>query len=171
MEIWKIIDGTGGRYSVSAFGEVMANWSDVPQRNAAKRMRVERTAVLNPYMHTTGYWRINLGRGNRYYVHRLVAAAFIPNPDKKPFVDHIDGDRTNNRAENLRWVTSKENAVYGGVRHGFASQIAASKAASVHSGRIEEYKALLAKGLSLREVARRYGTSHSSVGRALKPRG
>lgn len=168
MEIWKIIDGTDGRYSVSAFGEVRANWGDVPRRNSRKRVRVERTAVLKPYMHTTGYWRINLGRRHRHYVHRLVAAAFVPNPENKPFVDHVDGDRTNNRAENLRWVTGSENSAYGGERHGFAAQIAAAKALAIHSGRAEEYKELLSQGLSLREIARRYGTSHSAISRAIK---
>lgn len=50
--------------------------------------------------------RIN---GKKYRIHRLVADIFIPNPENKPFVDHIDGDRYNNRADNLRWVTSTEN--------------------------------------------------------------
>lgn len=45
----------------------------------------------------------------KYRIHRLVAEIFLPNPENKPFVDHIDGDRYNNRADNLRWVTSTEN--------------------------------------------------------------
>ena len=50
--------------------------------------------------------------GKKYRVHRLVATLFVPNPDNKSFVDHIDGDRYNNRADNLRWVTSKENNLH-----------------------------------------------------------
>lgn len=168
MEIWKIIDGTSGRYSVSSCGKVRANWGDIPQRNLVSRVRIERVSVLSAYLHTTGYWRINLGRKNRYYVHRLVAAAHIPNPQNKPYVDHIDGDRTNNHVSNLRWVTGKENALYGGDRHGFAGQIAAAKSAAVHPSRALEYKKLLSAGLSLREIARRYNTSHSSISRAIR---
>lgn len=54
------------------------------------------------------YYRVCID-GKKHRIHRLVAECFIPNPDNKPFVDHIDGDRYNNRADNLEWVTEKEN--------------------------------------------------------------
>lgn len=64
--------------------------------------------VLKPNDNGHGYLQIRMGSKN-YYIHRLVAEAFIPNPDNLPEVDHIDTDKSNNSVENLRWVTRKEN--------------------------------------------------------------
>jgi hypothetical protein len=58
----------------------------------------------------SGYKTININSIKKLFrVHRLVAQAFIPNPDNKPYVDHIDNDKSNNRVDNLRWVTPSEN--------------------------------------------------------------
>jgi hypothetical protein len=94
-EIWIEIPDTDGRYSVSSLGNVRSNWSDIPQRNLTHRKRIEKQKLLKPWVHTTGYWRVGLGRNNQKYVHRLIAAAFVPNPDLLPQVDHIDGNRLN----------------------------------------------------------------------------
>ena len=71
---------------------------------------------MKNYIHTlndyNGYYRINLLKDEKYktqQVHRLVALAFIPNPENKPFVDHIDNNGFNNHISNLRWATNQEN--------------------------------------------------------------
>lgn len=55
----------------------------------------------------TGYMAISF-KGKKYYVHRLIVESFLPNPENKPTVDHIDMDKTNNSVENLRWATRRE---------------------------------------------------------------
>ena len=72
-----------------------------------------RKGFMKPYLTKKGYKRLNLrddnGKLNRFYIHRLVALAYIPNPENKPQVDHIDQNKTNNHLSNLRWASIKEN--------------------------------------------------------------
>lgn len=72
------------------------------------RSRSKAVAYTAGYSHHSGYKFIRIN-GKSYAVHRLIAQAFIPNPLNKPFVDHIDRNRSNNSTSNLRWATSKEN--------------------------------------------------------------
>ena len=98
MQIWKDIEGYKGHYQISNYGNVRS---------------LKKDAFLMKGGYLKGYKIISLwknGTGKMFRVHRLVAAAFIPNPDNKPCIDHIDGDRANNHADNLRWVTAKENS-------------------------------------------------------------
>lgn len=98
MQIWKDIEGYKGHYQISNYGNVRS---------------LKKDAFLMKGGYLKGYKIISLwknGTGKMFRVHRLVAAAFIPNPENKPCIDHIDGDRTNNHADNLRWVTAKENS-------------------------------------------------------------
>ena len=100
-EVWKPIEGTDGRYEVSNTGKVRS-------LNYGRRGIVKE---LKPW-DNGGYRRINLnvdGEKKNFLLHRLVAEAFIPNPDNKPEVNHKDGDKWNNTVSNLEWSTRIEN--------------------------------------------------------------
>ena len=97
-EIWKDIKGYEGLYKISNYGNVYSLHTD----------RYLKPGVNNK----TKYFAVCLYKNGVYItkkIHRLIAEHFIPNPDNKPCIDHIDGNRQNNKISNLRWVTHKEN--------------------------------------------------------------
>lgn len=110
-EVWKPVRGFEGFYEVSNLGKVKS--LDVVYVTKNGRMLHRKGKTLKPTPIDFGYSTVTLtknGKYKRFLVHRLVADAFIPNPENKPFVDHINTDATDYRACNLRWVTAKENA-------------------------------------------------------------
>ena len=99
MEFWKEINGYEN-YSVSTWGRVKNNLTG---------------DILYQEKHDKGYVRVCLMRDKQKHhmkVHRLVAQAFIPNPESKPQVNHIDGNKRNNSYTNLEWVTDEENKAH-----------------------------------------------------------
>ena len=93
----KDIKNYEGLYAVTSCGKV---WS------------YKRKKFLEPMTNYKGYLFVNLSKNNekkKYYIHKLVAEAYIPNPNNLPQVDHIDNDKTHNYVNNLQWITNRDN--------------------------------------------------------------
>ena len=78
--------------------------------------------ILTPCRHTHGYLKVALGRTNQRLIHRLIAETFIPNPELKPEIDHINRDKKDNSVSNLRWVTRSENNLNRGKGYSYCER-------------------------------------------------
>ena len=95
--IWKPILGYEGLYEINNVGEVKT---------------IKTNIIRKQMISKRGYFCVTLCKNGKHQnknIHRLIMEAFVPNPENKPCVDHIDGNRLNNSLENLRWCTSNEN--------------------------------------------------------------
>ena len=97
MEIWKEIPGSGGKYQISNYGNVYSLINNVQ---------------LKGVNNGNGYLRVKLNE-RLFYIHRLVAMAFIPNPKCYKEINHKDENKLNNNADNLEWCSHKYNMKFG----------------------------------------------------------
>lgn len=103
-EIWKDVKEYEGLYQVSNTGKIKSL-----KRQFKKRKCIEK--IISPSLAGKGYYRVHLSKNGirkYYYIHKLVANAFIPNITNKPTIDHIDRNKLNNNVNNLRWATYLE---------------------------------------------------------------
>ena len=149
-EIWKDIDGYEGRYQVSNFGRVKSFWHG--------------EHILKPVLLNIGYQQVTLcanGKHELVRVHRLVAKAFVDNPDNKPQVNHINGDKQDNRATNLEWVTASENRY-----HAYATGLQRS-GENIYNAKLTTEQVLLIREnpshLSLDQLAELFGVPKASI--------
>lgn len=111
-EIWTAIKGYENRYEISNIGRVLS----LPKLHSRGGLRPPK--ILSPGIYRKSgseYLTVVLFRNKKAAttkIHRLVAQAFIPNPENKPFINHIDNNPSNNKVENLEWCTNQEN-----IRH------------------------------------------------------
>lgn len=118
-EIWKDVKEFEGLYQVSNFGGVKSlNYNHTGKER-----------VLRPRLANTGYYLVGLwenGKKREKPIHRLVAETFINNPNNLECVNHINGIKTDNRIENLEWITRKENNIHA-IRAGLVKEFNGGK--------------------------------------------
>jgi hypothetical protein len=161
-EQWKIVDGTD--YAVSNLGRMAS-------------MKRNKWRTLNPSKDSGGYVVVGMwhdAKSKRPLVHRLVAAAFLPDaPSPAHEVNHKDGDKANNRADNLEWVTPSEN-----IRHSFAvlGRVGANTnpckgekhgRAKLTADKVRDIRARRLLGARVSDMAREFGTTATAISYAI----
>jgi len=146
IEQWYDIEGFNGFYQVSNKLRVKSVGRITTQKNG--KSYTVKTRILSQCIDDVGYLCIKLRKDKKtitYRVHRIIAKTFIPNPNNKRCVNHINGIKTDNRVENLEWVTHSENAIHAieklGAQFGkSASDPEVRKKMSIGSKRAKDIK-------------------------------
>jgi len=161
IEEWKDISEFEG-YEVSNFGNIRSI-----NRTCVGRPGVTKGKLLKPFINRRGYLEVNLFENSKStpkIIHRLVAKAFIPNLENKPQVNHIDGNKLNNRVDNLEWMSNSENQ-----KHAYSLGLQPTKAgekngrATLTNDTVTILKELYNSGKSVKEVAKVMNISLSKI--------
>lgn len=166
---WRDVPGFVGLYEVPSAGQIR---SVARLRRDGRRLR-ER--ILKPIPHPTQlYFRVSLhrsdsaGKVQTIKVHRAVASAFLPNPEGKSQVNHINLCRTDNRVENLEWTTAAENNAHrrdaGPVDYAAGERNGRARLTPEH---VAEIRQRHTEGEGHRALARAFGLDHKTVGRVI----
>ena len=160
MEIWKKVKGYQNRYEVSSYGRVRSSDMFVDNRHGTKSLKKGR--ILSQYSNC-GYMQVSLsenGKRSTLKAHRVVALAFIDNPENLPYINHKDCNPSNNNVDNLEWCTPSQNVIHAieNNRIAFAQgqDNHNSKLTNNQVGLIREY---LKSGSALKPLADYFGVS------------
>lgn len=164
-EVWKPVQGYEGIYEVSNLGRVRS--LDRVAENRWGTTRPIPGTMRTIAVKREGYCFVNLFRkskGQPMYVHRLVALAFLPNPDNLPQVNHKDGDKSNNALTNLEWCTGSDNC-YHAIHEGIYQQARGESSAKAvfTEDQVREIRRRWAAGEKQKHLAAEFGTRPGTI--------
>jgi hypothetical protein len=159
---WAWLPGRENQYKISPDGIV---WSFKPKGLLANRQ-------MTTHIQPNGYVHLVLRTGSRttgdricktYLIHRMVALAYIPNPDNKKYINHINGDKTDNRVENLEWCTAKEN-----IDHAIRTGLFKPPDGTDYTGKlmkedIYDIRMFAEHGIEYRDIAKVYPLTRTTI--------
>lgn len=167
-EIWKDIAGYEGKYMVSNLGRVKSvermKWNGSGYYKTPER-------ILKARQNQDSYLYVRLckdGKVKACTIHRLVAQAFLDNPDNLPQVNHIDENKENNHADNLEWVTCRENMNHGTRNHRIAEKNTNNPNRSKPVFSVDKVTGEIKEFPSIAEAGRKLGISNGNICECLK---
>jgi NUMOD4 motif/HNH endonuclease len=165
-EEWRTIPGLEGEYEASSLGRVRSLDRHVISKHGARIFKKGR--ILSPSLHRQGYLVFAKKPGK--FAHRLVARAFLANPDSLPQVNHINAIKSDNRPENLEWCTGGHN-----VRHSFALGLVprhngdTQKQSKLNSDAVRAIRVAYEQGIATqKQLAQKYKISQAIISRVVR---
>ena len=155
MEIWKNVAGFENEYEISSLGNLRSKERFVKHYKGG--LRKYKPSLKNQRLNKNGYKRCNLKINNKRFdftIHQLVARAFLQSDINRIFVNHKNGIKTDNRVENLEWVTLSENTI-----HAVKERLIKTKLTDIQVLEISNNK------LSTRKIAKLYGVNSNTIWR------
>lgn len=156
MELWKDIPNYEGYYQVSSLGKV---------KSLPRKFTIKKSRILIPRNFGRNYCHVWLsvdGVKKSFAIHRLVAQAFIPNPNNKTQVNHKDCNPENNKRENLEWCTAKENTNHA-LRNNRISKGEKHYKAKLTWDKIKEIRNKYINGITIHELAKEYQIGYGNT--------
>lgn len=161
-EVWRDVVGYEGLYEVSNMGRVNS-FPKLNNKNPVYHSKRELKLVKNG----DGYYRVSLSRDGcdkRVFVHKLVAQAFIKNPENKPQVNHKDSNIKNNTVGNLEWCTHSENMKHG-YKYGNKKRMLGQNnfSSKLRTEEVTKIRTLYSEGVVQTELSKMFGVTQANI--------
>lgn len=166
IEIWRDIKGFEGYYQISNLGNIKGLDRKVKSSKSKSGFRLVKSKPIATHIDKYGYVSVRLrkeGKTKAFTIHRLVAIAFIPNPNNYPSINHIDENKLNNNVQNLEWCTVRYNNLYNNRQKKINKKL---QLTNKNSKAVLQYTLngkLLKEFISIKDAARKTGINRKSI--------